>query len=292
MGRHEIVDMFAEYPGGGSRLGVVPDAVGLSTERMRDIAEEIAAVETAFVLPPTEPGSTYRVRVFGSAGETPYGAHSAIGTAATLVRLGRIPAGTVVQECGATRHRVIATEDHGTLIAEGTPLLADLDPAPLLAATGLTSADLADASAAWSAGFGAGFAFVHVLNVGRARPDHERLRADNVPAVCLFTWDTSTSTARARLFAPGFGIPEDPACAPIAAALGGLLVGAGQLPSVDGRHRYRIRQGAETGSPALLDGAVAVRDGQVVQGEATGRVIPATPGRAGARQRVAERRKG
>lgn len=279
MGRHEIVDMFAEYPGGGSRLGVVADAAGLSTEQLRDIAGEIPAVETAFVLPPTEPGSTYRVRVFGSAGETPYGAHSAVGTAATLVRLGRIPAGPVVQECGQARHRVIATEGYGTLVVDDPPVPADLDPAPLLAATGLTGADLAGGGA-WSAGF----AFVHVRNVGRAKPDHERLRADNVSAVCLFTWDAATATARARLFAPGFGIPEDPACAPVAAALGGLLVGTGRLPSVNGRHRYRIRQGAEIGPPALLDGAVTVRDGQVVQGEATGRVISATAGQARARQ--------
>lgn len=292
MGRHEIVDMFAEHPSTGSRLGVVPDAAGLSTEQMRDVADEIPAVETTFVLPPTDPGSTYRVRVFGSAGETPYGAHSAVGTAATLVRLGRIPAGPAVQECGEAVQRVIATEGNGTLVADGPPLLTELDPAPLLAATVLTSADLEGADAAWSAGFGAGFAFVHVRNVGRAKPDHERLRADNVPAVCLFTWDASASIARARVFAPGFGIPEDPACAPIAAALGGLLVGTGRLPSVDGRHRYHVRQGAEVGRPALLDCAVTVRDGRVVQGEATGRVIPATAGRARAGNRVTERGRG
>jgi len=277
--RYEVVDMFAEAPFAGSPLGVVPDAADLTSDAMASVARAIDTPETAFVLPPSDSYATYRVRVFTPAGETPHGAHSAAGTAATLVRLGRFPAGRLVQECGSARHRVTATVTGATLLAEGPARLLDLDPAPLLAAAGLTAADLAGPPR--SAGYRTGFAFLPVRPgaVRAARPDPRRFR-DDLPALCVVSWDGSRHTATTRVFAPGFGIPEDPACGPVAAALGVWLVGE-DLAATDGTQDYTVRQDAGPGRSSRFTCSVTVAGGQAVTGTACGPVVPVARGLLG-----------
>ncbi|GAB3956558.1 PhzF family phenazine biosynthesis protein [Streptomyces sparsus] len=278
--RYEVVDMFTDLPFAGSTLAVVPDADGLSTAAMSAIAAELNAVETAFVLPATAPDATYRVRVFTPTAESPGGGHSCVGTAATLVRLGAVPAGRVVQECGSARHVLTAQADRATLTLTGPAPGADLDPAPLLAAVGLTSED-ASGGEPRAEGFGTPFAFLPVREaaLARAAPDPARMAAAALPALCLLTWDGSRRAARTRLFAPGFGITEDPACAPVAAALGLWLAGTGQLPTEQGSHPYTLHQGAEAGRPALLACTLTVSNGSPPQAAVTGRVTAVAHGR-------------
>jgi trans-2,3-dihydro-3-hydroxyanthranilate isomerase len=135
----------------------------------------------------------------------------------------------------------------------------DLDPAPLLAATGLDRSDLAG-PAPRTAGCGLAFPYLAV------RPD-AMARAANRPAagvshVAVFAWDADTRTAHLRVFLPGFGVAEDPASGSAVLGLGVWLVGAGLLPG-DGTSAYRVRQGAEIGRPSVLDGAVTARGGVV-----------------------------
>ncbi|MFI6151808.1 PhzF family phenazine biosynthesis protein [Kitasatospora sp. NPDC051170] len=289
---YQIVDMFTDRPFGGSPLGVVPHALGLSTASMQAIAAELNATETVFVLPPTDPACAYRVRVFTPAAESPHGSHSAVGTAATLVRLGFVPAGPLIQECGTGRQRLTAEPGRATLTAAGAVRGAELDPKALLALTGLDGSDLEGPDGpdgpdgpggltARSAGFGAGFAFLPVRRsaLGRARPDLPGMAGAGLPALCLFAWDQAERTAHARLFAPGFGIPEDPACGPVAMALGALLAEAGRLPGADGAHPYTVHQGAHLGRPATLACTVSVEGGHVVRGATTGQVTPVASGR-------------
>src|SRR5581483_802918 len=50
------------------------------------IAREFNLSETTFVLPPTEPGADYRVRIFTPATELPMAGHPTVGTAFILAR--------------------------------------------------------------------------------------------------------------------------------------------------------------------------------------------------------------
>ncbi|MDT0492873.1 PhzF family phenazine biosynthesis protein [Streptomyces griseus] len=278
--RYEVVDMFTDRPFAGSTLAVVPDADGLSTEAMGAIAAELNAAETAFVLPATAPDATYRVRVFTPTAESPGGGHSCVGTAATLVRTGAVPAGRVVQECGPARHVLTAQADRATLTLTGPAPGSGLDPAPLLAAVGLAAGDAYGGSPR-AEGFGTPFAFLPVREtaLARAEPDPARMAAAALPALCLLTWDGPRRTARTRLFAPGFGITEDPACAPVAAALGLWLARTGRLPAEPGSHAYTLRQGAEAGRPALLTCTLTVPDGSPPHAAVTGRVTAVAHGR-------------
>ena len=278
---YELVNMFAERPFAGSPLCVVPDADALPAEAMQALAREVNTTETAFVGPPSSTDAAYRVRVFTPAGETARGGHSGVGTAATLVRLGMVPAGSVIQECGTGgRQHLVAAADRATLVGRDPLPVADVDAEPLLAAAGLTEEDLSG-PAPRAAGLSTRFPFLPVRDaaVAGARPDYRRMSEAGIPALFLFSWDPRLRSAHARLFAPGFGIPEDPACAPLALALGVWLTDAGLLPKTDGTHEYLITQGAETGRRAALRCTTEVSDGRISRVAATGSVSPVASGR-------------
>ena len=55
-----IVDVFSSTPFGGNQLAVLPDAAGISTEGMQEIAREFNFGKTTFVLPKNDPASTCR----------------------------------------------------------------------------------------------------------------------------------------------------------------------------------------------------------------------------------------
>ncbi|NYI04680.1 PhzF family phenazine biosynthesis protein [Allostreptomyces psammosilenae] len=286
--------MFTDHPCGGSPLAVVPDAAGLSTATMRAVAARSGATETAFVLPPTDPSAGYRVRVFTGDRESAGGGHSCVGTAATLVRLGRVPPGPVTQECGTGRQHLVAAADRATLLGTDPRAETEPDTAALLAAAGLDADALDPAAAAGRAGYGgARFPFLPVAPraLAAARPRYDAMAASDLPALALVAWDPAARTAAVRLFAPGFGIPEDPACGPVALALGVWLAEAGLLPGphpadappADGEHAYTVRQGGASGHPSRLDGTVTVTAGRAVRGSVSGTVTPAgtLPGPAG-----------
>jgi trans-2,3-dihydro-3-hydroxyanthranilate isomerase len=69
------------------------------------------------------------------------------------------------------------------------------------------------------------------------------------------------SDVRARMFAPGFGVPEDPATGSACAALGGYL--AARHPRHDGTLRWVIEQGFEMGRPSIIELEVDKRHGAV-----------------------------
>src|SRR5437899_2889774 len=97
------VDVFTKVPFRGNPVAVVLDGTGLDAERMQRIANWANLSETTFVLPPTEAGADYRVRIFTPGSELPFAGHPTIGTAHALLKAGLVNArrGLLVQECGA-----------------------------------------------------------------------------------------------------------------------------------------------------------------------------------------------
>ena len=72
------VDAFTETPLAGNPAGVVVDASGLSDHQMQMIAHELAAPETAFILPTSRRGANLRIRWFSPATEVPLCGHATI----------------------------------------------------------------------------------------------------------------------------------------------------------------------------------------------------------------------
>src|SRR5688500_13924322 len=83
-------DVFTSNQFGGNQLAVFPDARDLDPALMPRIAREINFSETTFVLPPTDPKHTLRVRSDTPASELPFAGHPTVGTAFVLASLGNI----------------------------------------------------------------------------------------------------------------------------------------------------------------------------------------------------------
>jgi phenazine biosynthesis-like protein len=76
-----FVDVFASQPLTGNPLSLVPDADDLTESQMRAIAREFNQSQTTFVLEPSRPEATWRLRSF-----TPVGAE--VSVAGPRVRVG------------------------------------------------------------------------------------------------------------------------------------------------------------------------------------------------------------
>jgi len=251
---YEVVDVFAPRAFAGNPLAVVFDADALTTEQCQALAFEFHLSETSFVCAPTEPGADYRVRIFTPFAELPFAGHPSVGAAHTLVRTGRLQAGTVRQECGVGVLDLVVDDD-GARLSGGRPTLEDGPaPAELAAAVGLSAADTTGLPAD-VAGCGLPFAYLSVAPgmVDRAVPDQRALDALGVgEGVSVLSWDAEASTAYARVFAGDLRWGEDPATGSAALGTGVWLVKSGLL-AAEGPSSYVVRQGEKMGRPSVLE---------------------------------------
>ncbi|WP_299954065.1 PhzF family phenazine biosynthesis protein [uncultured Modestobacter sp.] len=270
----EVVDVFAPRPFSGNQLAVVLDAGQLSTAQCQALAAEFGYSESTFVSAPTEPGADYRVRIFTPRTELPFAGHPSVGTAHTLVRLGRLPAGVLRQECGAGVVEVEVDDDGARLTGGTVSQRPGPDVAALAAACGLGPDDVTGRPA-HLVGCGIDFAQleVHPGALDRAVPDGpalDRLLPGVQGGVSLLAWDPATASGTVRVFAAGLDWHEDPATG--SAALGtGIWLAAVGLAG-DGVTDYRLAQGAAVGRPSELRGRVAVAGGEVTSVSVAGAV--------------------
>lgn len=107
------VDVFTTRPYAGNPVAVVLDASGLDTDEMQRFAHWTNLSETTFVLPPSDPGSDYQVRIFTPVEELPFAGHPTLGTCHAWIEAGGTAENgdTVVQQCGAGLVSVRRTTD-------------------------------------------------------------------------------------------------------------------------------------------------------------------------------------
>lgn len=277
---YEVVDVFAPRAYAGNPLAVVFDADGLTAAQCQALAFEFHLSETSFLSAPTTPDADYRVRIFTPFAELPFAGHPSVGAAHTLVRAGRLPAGTVRQECGVGVLDLVV-DGEGAQLSGGRPTLEDgPDPTGLAAAVGLGAADLTGVPAD-VAGCGLPFAYlsVHPDAVDRAVPDQRALDALGVgEGVSVLSWDAEASTAYARVFAGDLRWGEDPATGSAALGTGVWLVRSG-LAAGEGTSSYVVRQGERLGRPSVLECTVTAAGDRAVAATVRGAVVPVARGR-------------
>jgi PhzF family phenazine biosynthesis protein len=102
------VNVFSADPLGGNPLAVVHAAVGLGEARMAAFARWTNLSETTFLLPPSDPGADYHVRIFTPGGELPFAGHPTLGSCHAWLAAGGKPRrpDLVVQQCGVGLVRV------------------------------------------------------------------------------------------------------------------------------------------------------------------------------------------
>ena len=81
--RYLICDVFTRTRFGGNQLAVLPEAEGLDTARMQQIAREFNFSESTFVFPSEDPFDR-KVRIFTPSIEVPFAGHPNVGTAFAL----------------------------------------------------------------------------------------------------------------------------------------------------------------------------------------------------------------
>ncbi len=274
---YQVVDVFAPRPFAGNPLAVVLDAGGLSTAQCQAIALEFHLSETTFVGRVADGG--YAVRIFTTETELPFAGHPSVGTAHTLVRLGRLPAGTVQQHCGVGTVPVEVSATGARLTGGPVQLRPGPDPAALAGAVGLTPADITGRPA-HLVGCGIEFAQldVHPDALDRAVADRRALAAllpDVQGGISLLARGPAAEHT-VRVFAGGLGWEEDPATGSAALGTGIWLAEQGLVP--DGETGYRLHQGALVRRPSVLAGTVTVAGGRAVSATVAGDVHPVAAG--------------
>ena len=138
------VDVFSETALQGNPLAVVVDGEGLSDADMQAFARWTNLSETTFLLPPTQAGADYRVRIFTPGGELPFAGHPTLGSCHVWLAAGGVPqlAGRVVQECAkglVPLQNSAAQPDRWAFAAPSTVRtpISEAALAPVLAAMGL-----------------------------------------------------------------------------------------------------------------------------------------------------------
>jgi trans-2,3-dihydro-3-hydroxyanthranilate isomerase len=265
--RYHTLDVFTDRAFGGNPLAVVFDGESLDGATMQSVAAEFNLSETVFVLPPLRPSSTRRARIFTPRTELPFAGHPTVGTAFLLADLGECdlaapdPAVILEEGVGDVRVRIQVEKGRPVGARMSVPKMPERGPQPppapqLAEILSLSAADLHPGlpPQAWTCGLPFLFVALKDLDaVRRARvrqdPWARALEASWAPNIFVFALEADSADVHARMFAPGFGIAEDPATGAAVSALAGCL---GQsLP--DGRHAWLVEQGVEMGRPSRLE---------------------------------------
>jgi trans-2,3-dihydro-3-hydroxyanthranilate isomerase len=266
----EQVDVFTDRPFAGNALCVVPDASGLTGEQMQAIAREMNLSETTFVLPPTDPHAAYWMRIFTPAKEIPFAGHPSIGTAYVMARAGRFrlqePVTRIHQQVGIGTLPLDIEVSSGkpgrVIMTQGKPVFGVVlrDLTPIAEALGVEARTLAKVNLpAQVVSTGLAHLMVPLPDidvVGSLRPSAALLDTllQGCSALGCFVFclqATAPDTfAHARMFAPGAGVPEDPATGSAAGPLGAYLAVHGVLPKT--QTAFVLEQGIEMGRPSRL----------------------------------------
>jgi trans-2,3-dihydro-3-hydroxyanthranilate isomerase len=294
------VDVFTDRPFGGNPLAVFPEAEGLTTGEMQQLAREMNLSETTFVLPSQAEGADFRVRIFTPAKELPFAGHPVVGTHWVLAHLGRVdlhePETRVWLELGvgvlpADLHvaggrveRVVMTQDRPAFLdiledigdlAQGLGL-----PPEAIGGTGLPVQVVSTGIPQMMVPVRS-LAEVQALDPARLNVTalNRQSHAVGTDCVMVFTFETEmpAATVHTRMFAPALGVPEDPATGSASGALGAYLVHHGAVP-VDATTHILSEQGAEIGRPSKLFIEVDSTDGQITAVRVGGQVVPVARG--------------
>lgn len=276
----QTVDVFTDRKFGGNPLAVIPDARGLSTEQMQSIAAEFNLAETTFVLPPRDPKNTAHVRIFTPKSEMPFAGHPNVGTAFVLARMGRAAGDRLVFEEKAGLVPLDLTRENGVVVAARLaapqPLASveKIAPEIVAQAVGLAAADIVGQPVIASTGNNFLFAEVRSREVLKAASYNIEVFRKHLPmertvGVHLYVTGADIQT---RMFAPLFGVPEDPATGSANVTLIGLL--ALRDPQPDLTFSRTIGQGVDMGRPSVLEATAEKKGGKIVATYIGGRCVP------------------
>jgi len=268
--RYVVADVFTDTPLEGNQLAVFTDGRDLDGETMQALARETKFSETVFVLP-TEADADVRIRIFTPAAEIPFAGHPTLGTAFVLGMPLQKPVIRIETGNGVVP---VELEREGARIVFGRmqqpipSVEAYDDPDELLGALGVAESKLPVEV------YDNGLRHVYVClgseeDVAAVKPDLERL-ARNGAALTANCFAGEGRRWKTRMFAPGGGVPEDPATGSAAGPLALHVARHGLAPFGE---EIEISQGAEIDRPSKLYARVEGSAENVERVEVGGSVV-------------------
>jgi trans-2,3-dihydro-3-hydroxyanthranilate isomerase len=273
--RYVVADVFTDTPLAGNPVAVFTDGRELEGATMQRLARETNLSETVFVLPAAGEGHA-AIRIFTPATELPFAGHPVLGTAFVLAA--PLQLGVIVLETGVGPVSIELERDESGRIVFGrmTQPIPKIEPfdreAELMAALGLERSEVSVER------YENGPVFVLVVlpsreAVAALQPDMRALRAlGNVGVSCTAGDGTHWKT---RMFAPTFGVDEDPATGSAAGPVACHLARHGLTAWGD---ELVLEQGAEIGRPSTLFARAEGGEGLIDRVTVGGRAVTVARG--------------
>lgn len=296
--RFLTLDVFTARPFGGNQLAVFPDASGIPEAMLLPITREFNFSEVTFCYPPADAANTRRVRIFTPGGELPFAGHPVIGTAAALALhegalagattgrfLFELGVGVVPVDVRVEGESLAWAELSAVKMPEIGPQVPTLDT--LAEMLSLETNDLVGGALTPQA-VSCGYPFLLVPLKTVAAVSRARLRLERWERTLAKSWAPEILVAakdpdggpqhwRARMFAPGINVMEDPATGSAAAAFAGWL--ALKESRNDGSFAWSIDQGIEMERPSRIDIGADKSNGAVTAVRVAGRAVTMSEGR-------------
>jgi trans-2,3-dihydro-3-hydroxyanthranilate isomerase len=280
--RYLQLDVFTDRVLEGNQLAVFPDAEELDPELMQSIALEMAFSETTFVFPAEAPQTDFRVRIFTPRSEIPMAGHPTIGTTFALAHEKRISkkVSSITFGLGIGPTPVALEWNSGTLhfawmtqrLPEFGPELEHFDL--MAAALGVDESSIRNTNLPIQVvSCGLPFLFVPLASrdaVNACELERSALlrfcsaaRIDEL-GVFVFSLEDAAdqATAFSRMFAPGFGIAEDPATGGASGPLGCFLVHHNAVSATQAKHLVSL-QGVKLRRPSRIHISIRANDGRI-----------------------------
>lgn len=256
------------YDFGGNQLATFWDVESnntLSSEEMLGITREMNYSESTFVFQSKKAGCSAKVRIFTPGSEIQFAGHPTLGTAFVLKR-------KKVIEAKANRSRLelglgpieveFLTKNLIQMQQKPPEFLEELDnPKLILKAMGLVERSLSEDFPVQFVSTGNPFLIVPLKSlsaVQKADPNEKEiikaLDGEISQDVLIFSTETihNDSDAHARVFAPAFGVLEDPATGSAIGPLGAFLEHHEIIPTHIRGEIFTIEQGYEMNRPSKL----------------------------------------
>ena len=289
--RYLHLDVFTERPLEGNQLAVFTDGVGVDATVMQQIAREMAFPESTFLLPKEDPTTDLRMRIFTPSRELPMAGHPTVGSTFALAHTGVIKPG---QErfvfglgVGPTRVDLDWTGDRLAFawMYQQRPTFGDPigDVEGLARALGLDPGSMLSGLPVQVVSCGLPFLMVPIATaeaVDSIEVDGSKLKAlereQGLDGVGFFVFSPSvaggSATAHSRMFAPDFGMLEDPATGAASGPLGCYLVHHEVVPAALAG-KIVSNQGVRMGRPSQVHIAIGLEGKEIVEVKVGGEAV-------------------
>lgn len=260
--RYQVVDVFTQAPLEGNPLAVFPEAADLDAPTMQRIARELSVSETVFVVPSQRADCVARLKIFTPRKELDFAGSPTIGSGFVLMQLGHVRAETdmfsVEENVGTIAIAVDRTQR--SMLWLRTPPVSDhptIDKSEAAALIALPPYELADAAPQiLSAGNPTLFIALKTTSaVDGASLDSTKwaaIRSRYHPdPMCAFVFSPTSLGAYSRMFAPDYGIAEDPGTGSSTGPLASYMLRHG-MTSAKAGSRFVSEQGVRMGRRSML----------------------------------------